>query len=224
METIVLNATTRTVYGKAVESLRKQKRIPAVIYGAGTNQSISVEYVPFEKAFRSCGEATLIDLTVDAGKPIKVLIHEVQREPIRSKFLHIDFYQVNMDKKLTVNIPIVFVGEARAVKELGGIFVKQINEVEVRCLPSDLVSEIRVDISSLATFDDVLRFSDIQLSKGIELLDDSSTIIASVMPPVSEAELAAMEQQQTADVSKIEVVGKGKKEESAEEDKKTKGE
>lgn len=215
METIVLNATTRSIRGKAVESLRKQKKIPAIIYGAGTNTSITLEYVPFEKAFRSCGESTLIDLVIDSEKPVKVLVHDVQREPVRSKLLHIDFYQVNMDKKLIVNIPLVFIGEARAVKELGGIFVKQVDEVEVRCLPGDLVSELRIDMSRLTTFDDVLRFSDVELPKGIELLHDTTMIIASVMTPVSEAELAAMEQQSEADVSKIEVVGKGKKDEAA---------
>ncbi|MEK7648856.1 MAG: 50S ribosomal protein L25 [Patescibacteria group bacterium] len=213
MEPIALKATVRTVQGKAVEKLRKQKLIPAVIYGAGSNQSVAVEYIPFEKAYRSCGESTLLDLAVDSATPIKVLVHEVQLEPIRGKYLHIDFYQVNMDKKLIVHIPLVFMNDARAVKELGGIFVKQIDEVEVKCLPGDLVSEIRVDISPLATFEDVLRVADIQLPKGIEILNEGNGIIASVMPPVSEAELAAMEQQQATDVSKIEVVGKAKKEE-----------
>ena len=91
--------------------------------------------------------------------------------------------------------------------------MKQLDEIEVRCLPADLAHEIEVDLSTLGTFDDVIRFADITLPKGIELMEDSQSIIALVMPPVSEAELAAMEQQQTADVSTVEVIGKAKKEE-----------
>lgn len=217
MENIVLQAKTRTILGKKVEALREQKLIPAVVYGVGDSQSITLEYVPFEKAFRQSGESTLVDLVVDSGKPVKVLVHDVQREPIRSRITHVDFYQVKMDQKLTLNIPLKFIGEAKAVKELGGILVKQLDEVEVRCLPGDLVHEIEVDMSNLATFEDSIRFSDVHLPKGIELVSDSQAIVALVMPPVSEAELAAMEQQSTADVSTIEVVGKGKKEEEVAE-------
>jgi len=218
MESIVLQAKTRTILGKKVASLRNQKMIPGVVYGAGDNQAITLEYISFEKAFRQSGESTLVDLVVNDAKPVKVLVHEVQREPLRSKITHVDLYQVKMDQKLTLNIPLKFTGEARAVKELGGILVKQLDEVEVRCLPADLMHEIEVDLSTLGTFEDVIRFADIALPKGIELMEDSQSIIALVMPPVSEAELAAMEQQQTADVSTVEVIGKAKKEEGESKD------
>lgn len=208
-----MQAKVRSVVGKKVAALRNQKMIPAVVYGAGENQSITLDYVPFEKAFRLSGESTLVDLVIDMAKPVKVLVHDVQYEPIRSRITHVDFYQVKMDQKLTVNIALKFVGESRAVKELGGIFVKQLDEMEVRCLPGDLVHEIEVDISCLKLFDDVIRFADITLPKGIELLEDGRTIVAMATSPVSEAELAALEQVQATDVSTIEVVGKGKKDE-----------
>lgn len=219
MENIVIQAKLRSELGKKVEALRAQKMIPAVVYGAGQNQSITLEYIPFEKAYRMSGESTLVDLVIDSAKPVKVLVHEIQREPLRGRITHVDLYQVKMDQKLTVNISLKFVGESKAVKESGGILVKQLDEVEVRCLPGDLVHEIEVDLSKLATFDDVIRFADITLPKGVELMEDGQTIVAMATPPVSEAELAAMEQQQTADVSTIEVVGKGKKEEAAAEEK-----
>ena len=213
MEKIVIQAKKRTVLGKKVAALRVQKLIPAVVYGGGENQVLELEYVPFEKAYRLSGESTLVDLVVDSEKPIKVLVQEVQREPIRSRITHIDFYQVKMDQKLSVSIPLRFIGEAKAVKELGGIFVKQLDEMKVRCLPGDLVHEIEVDISVLQAFDASIRCADLVLPKGVELIEDPQTTIAFVSAPVSEAELAAMEAQQAVDVSTIEVVGKAKKEE-----------
>src|SRR3990167_730975 len=113
MESIVLQAKTRTILGKKVASLRNQKMIPGVVYGAGDNQAITLEYISFEKAFRQSGESTLVDLVVNDAKPVKVLVHEVQREPLRSKITHVDLYQVKMDQKLTLNIPLKFTGEAR---------------------------------------------------------------------------------------------------------------
>lgn len=219
MENIVLQAKARTVHGKKVEHLRADKMIPAVVYGAGNNQSITLEYIPFEKAFRKCGESTLVDLTIDSGAPIRVLVHDIQREPLRGKITHVDLYQVRMDQKLTLDIPLKFIGEARAVKELGGILVKQLDEIQVRCLPSDLIHEIEVDLAVIATFDDVIRLADVTLPRGVELMEDAQAIVVQVTPPVSDAELAALELKPSADVSTIEVVGKGKKEEQSTEGK-----
>lgn len=214
METVVLKAQKRALFRKKIGQLREQKMIPAVVYGAGENQPITIEYVPFEKAYRQSGESTLIDLVIDAEAPIKVLVHDIQREPLRSRITHVDLYRVKMDQKLTLNIPLKFIGEPKAVKELGGILVKQLNEVQVRCLPVDLVHEIEVDLSLLATFDDTIRLEHVRLPKGIELLGDTKMIIALCTPPVSEAELAAMEQKPASDISAVEVVGKGKKEDT----------
>ena len=125
MEPIALQAKTRTILGKKVASLRNQKMIPAVVYGAKDNQAITLEYIPFERAFRQSGESTLVDLVVNDAKPVKVLVHEVQREPLRGKITHVDLYQVKMDQKLTLNIPLKFTGEARAVKELRRLFIQQ---------------------------------------------------------------------------------------------------
>lgn len=217
METIVIQAQKRNVLGKKTAQLRVQKLIPAVVYGAGENQAITLEYVPFEKAYRQTGESTLIDLVIESDKPVKVLVHDIQRDPIRSRITHVDLYQVKMDQKLTLNIPLKFIGEPKAVKELGGILIKQLDEVEVSCLPADLVHEIEVDLSSLATFDDTIKLEHLKIPKGIELIGNATAIIALCMPPVSEAELAAMEQKPAGDVSAVEVVGKGKKEEAVEE-------
>ncbi|MEK7103749.1 MAG: 50S ribosomal protein L25 [Patescibacteria group bacterium] len=221
METITLTAQQRTITGKKLAVLRAQKLVPAVLYGHKVeNKLLSVPVVAFDKTYEKAGESALVDLAIDGGAPVKVLIHDVSRNPVKGFVEHVDFYQVNMKEKLETEIPLVFVGESKAVKELGGTLVKSIEELEVRCLPSDLVHEITVDISSLATFDDVIKVKDIVLPAGMEALDDGEEVLISVAEPASEEELAALDEKPVEDVSAVEVEKKGKDEEEGDEEKK----
>ena len=108
------------------------------------------------------GRSVLIDLEID-GEKRKVLIHDFQKHPLTNRFIHIDFYQVKMDEEIEANVEIVFVGEAPAVKELGGVLLKTMDEVLVRCLPADLPKEIKVDLSTLKTFDDRIFVKDLNI-------------------------------------------------------------
>lgn len=214
MKSFTLQATKREIQGKKVAILREEKLIPAVLYGYEINSTpISVQYQPFQKIYREAGESSLIDLVVGDNAALKVLIHGVDTDPLSDRYIHIDFYRVNMTQKLTVRIPLAFIGESKAVKELGGILVKTIDEIEVRCLPDKLVSEISIDISPLATFDDAITIKDIVLPEGIELHEGSNDVIATVTQPISEEELKALEEKPIEDVSQIKVEEKGKKEE-----------
>ncbi len=215
METILLHAQARNETGKGVAALRDSGVIPAVVYGRDCQPiNISLAYNTFERAYRSAGETSLVDLVIDNGQPIKTLIHEVQHDPVKGRFLHVDFYQVRMTEKLTTNVPLIFVGEAKAVKELGGTLVKSLDEVEVRCLPGDLVHEIEVDLTPLATFEDHITVSDLKLPKGLEVLDEADVIVASVSAPMTEEQLKALEEKPVEDVANVEVASeKGKKEE-----------
>lgn len=218
METITLSAQPRILTGKKLAALRAQKLVPAVLYGHKVeNRLLAVPVVAFDKTYEKAGESALVDLAIDGAAPIKVLIHDVSRNPVKGFVEHVDFYQVNMAEKLETEIPLIFTGESKAVKELGGTLVKSIEELEVRCLPSDLVHEIMVDISRLATFDDVLKVSDIVLPKGMEALNDSDDVIASVAEPASEEELAALDEKPVEDVTAVEVEKKGKDEEEPDE-------
>lgn len=158
--------------------------IPAVVYGKGIiNQNLKLKRVDFEKAFLAAGESNLIDLDFGAGA-VKVLVKDIQRDVLKYTFTHVDFYQVNMKEKITTEIPFHFIGESKAVKELGGMLMKEINEIEVECLPSDLVDHIDIDISVLATYDDVVKIGDLSLPSGFRLTHNHpSDVIVVVVEP-----------------------------------------
>ena len=151
---IELNAEKRSIIGSGLNKLRNSGYIPAILYGKNQeNVSIQVQVKDFGKAFQSAGESTLIYLNVD-GQSYPVIIHDVARDPLRDAVLHADFYKVRLDEKIKTKVPVVFEGEAPAVKELLGIFVRNVNELEVEALPQNLPHEISIDISSLKNFSD----------------------------------------------------------------------
>ena len=179
-----LAVKTRTVIGKAVAGLRKSGKIPAVLYGHGVAPvNLEVEYSQFEKVYRQAGDSTLVDLIVDQNTPVKVLVQDFQLDPTTSRYTHVDFYQVRMDEKLHTDIILKFIGEAPAVKELSGILVTNLTEVEVECLPKDLVHEIEVDLSVLKDLDKVIHVADIKAPAGIKILNNEQDVVALVQPP-----------------------------------------
>lgn len=162
--------------------------IPAVLYGKGVeNKNLKIKANEFEKAWRGAGESNLISLDLD-GQIIKVLVKDTQRNILKHSFTHVDFYQVNMKEKVVTEIPLHFVGEAKAIKELGGALIKDMDHLEVECLPGDLVDHIDVDISVLQTFDDAIRVNDLKLPQGLSPVLHTNEVIAAVMEPKVEKE------------------------------------
>ncbi len=199
----------RTTTGKMVRGLRQQGKIPAVIYGHGIkNQPVEVEYLNFDKVYRAAGGSSLVDLKVGEGQSVKVIIQAVQRNAVSGDFEHVDFHQVRMDEKITAEVPIVFVGEAKAVKELGGVLVKNLNQIKIECLPQDLQHEVAVDISALDSFDKSIQIKDLVLPKSWHVLGAADEVIVAVEPPRSEAELEALKGEVVEDVEKVEGVKK----------------
>jgi large subunit ribosomal protein L25 len=217
-----LNAQTRKDTGRKLKTLREKGFIPAVVYGPGHKPvSIQVGYNDFKKAFEEAGESTLIKLKVD--EHIKnVLIHDVSINPMDEKFVHVDFYQVVMDKTIKTHVPLVFEGEAPAVKGLDGVLIKNVTELEIEALPKDLPHEIKVDISYLDSFDKHVRIKDLQIPAGVKVLEDFETLVVSVIPPRSEEELKALEEKPEEKIEEIEVVGEKEKEEAEIENKEEK--
>jgi large subunit ribosomal protein L25 len=221
METINLEAKARAERGRKTNKGRKEGMIPAVVYGRSiSSEMIWVNNLDFKRLLKKSGESTLIDLSIDSKVSHKVLIYDTQKDPVDGKFLHVDFFQVNMAEKIETDVELVFVGEAPAVKELGGVFVKNMDEVEVSCLPADLPSEITVDISALKTFEDRIIVKDLKLGKGVEIKLDEETVIALVAPPRGDEELSALNEKVEADVSKVVGVVKEEAPKSEEEKKK----
>ncbi len=197
METkkISLDAKTRLVIGKKVKSLRENGVIPAVLYGHNTKpQSLEIKTTDFNKAYDEAGTSTLVDLKIDDGKSTKVLTHEPQVHPVTGETMHVDFYSVRMDEKLQTEIPLEFIGESDAVKNEDGTLITNRDNIEIECLPSDLIPHYDIDISALKTFDDQITVADIKLPSTIEILTDPEEVIAFVEPPRSDEELAELEE------------------------------
>ncbi|MEI8123962.1 MAG: 50S ribosomal protein L25 [bacterium] len=189
----------------SLSTIRKAGKMPAVFYGKKeASTPIMLSYAIFEKTLKEAGESTILHLEGD-GIDVDVLIHEVDLNPVTDKPRHADFYAIEKGKKLEIKIPLEFIGVAPAVKDLGGILVKVMHEIEISALPKDLPQKLEVDISSLVAFDSVLTAKDIKLPEGVELKVKLEDIIASIYEPKEEvAEVVPV------DLSSIEVAKKGK--------------
>jgi large subunit ribosomal protein L25 len=210
-----LEVTKRT---KNATSTRDSGSIPAVVYGSGSQpDSVSVDYRIFEKLYSQAGESSLIDLVVDKQAITKVLIQDIQRDPVKGTIIHADFRRINMDKEMTATIEIRFVGEPPAVKALGGTLNKAVDSLNIKCLPNDLVSHVEVDLSILSTFDNAIYIRDISIPIGITITDNPTTLVAKVAAPLSEDQLKAMEESEQTSVEDIEVEGKAKEDGEGEE-------
>ncbi|MCX6813334.1 MAG: 50S ribosomal protein L25, partial [Candidatus Azambacteria bacterium] len=200
------------------------------VYGGkdGTTP-IELDQKEFSKVFKTAGETTLIKLFIDdpafakatAGKEKfkNVLIHDISRDPITEEINHVDFYEVKMDEKITTKVPLIFIGDAPAVIDLGGVLVKAMQELEVRALPADLPHQIEINISQLETFDDNILVKDIKLPKNVEILENIETSVATVTPPRSEAEIEALKGEVEEKVEEVEVEAEEKAKEREGEEK-----
>jgi len=201
---IELKAQVRDMAGNKLKTLREKGFVPAIVYGAGQkNTSIQIDYREFEKVFEEAGESTIIKLKIGESSK-NVLIHDIAKDPVTDKFIHVDFLQIRMDKIITTVVHLVFEGESIAVKNLDGVLVKNITEVEVEALPKDLPRDIKVDISSLETFADRIKIKDLKLSEGVKVLDGPEEVLASVAAPRTQEELEELEEKPEEEVGEIE--------------------
>lgn len=184
MEQIELRAEPRIVRGKQVRSLREQGLVPAILYGSQIDATpIQIESKTLHKVLAQAGGYTLVSLQIGDKQPVLTLAREIQRDIIRHHIVHVDFYQVVMTEKITAEVPIVLTGEAPAVEEKGGVLVHGLNTVEVQCLPGDLPSSFKVDLSSLADFNSLVAVADLQVPPSITILSDPDSVIVRIEAP-----------------------------------------
>jgi large subunit ribosomal protein L25 len=209
-----LAAQKRDILGKQVADLRSKGFLPAVVYGESMEESlpVSVDMKEFLRVWKAAGESTMVTLKIDGGKEKGVLIQDVAIDPVHSKPLHADFYEVASDKELKAHIPLAFEGESDAVKVLGGILVKVMHEIEIEALPKNLPHEITVDLTKLKTFDDHILLGDLKLPTGVRILGSVEALVAKVDSPRTEEELAGLSEKQDLNLEAIEAEKKGKKE------------
>lgn len=203
-----------------VNELRAAGMVPAVMYGPGyAPRSVSIDGRVFDKLVETAGYASLISCSIEGDKePVMVLIQDVQYEPVKGRALHADLRTIPMNKEMTVKVALNIVGEAPAVKALGGTLVTMRDEIEVSCLPKDLVSHIDIDISGMETFDNRISVSDLVIPAGLTLNEEPELLLVTVTPPLSEDELKALEEEGSKGVDAVEQVEKKKKEDAPAED------
>jgi large subunit ribosomal protein L25 len=190
VKTIKLDAIAREESQRQSKELLRSGFVPAVLYGAKTdNVNIKIKKHDIDKIFAHHDTSGLIDLSIDGGAVIKTIIKDEQRDVLKNGLIHLDFYKVDMKHKLDIEVPLHFINESKAVKELGGTLIKNMETIEVKCLPTELLEKIDIDLSLLNTFDDTIKVGDLKLPEDFELITHAEETIVHVMEPkAAEAE------------------------------------
>jgi large subunit ribosomal protein L25 len=200
-----LEAAPRTTVGRHVSGLRRQGLVPGIIYGHSVKPlTVEIPGKDFARMFHRAGRSHLLQLRVEGERVARpVLIKELQINPRTAEPVHVDFFQVNLLEKLTVQVPVVLVGEAPATKFDAGELLHLIHQLEVSCLPDAIPGEIDIDVSGLAEIDDAVRISEVQLPEGVELAAalDPDEVIAKIAAPRVQEEEAAPEAEEGAEVA-----------------------
>jgi large subunit ribosomal protein L25 len=219
MQHVSLAAESRTSTGKgAARSLRRQGKVPAVIYGHSfAARALTVEHRALGKLLEIIGgEAALLDVSIDGAAPIKALVREVQRNPVRrTDVIHLDLYAVVADEPIEVEVPVHIIGTAEGVRNQGGVLDHHLHRITLKVLPGDIPDHIEIDVTEL-TLGHAIHVSDLTVAKG-EIMNDAAVSIVSVI--MSRAEVAAATPEPVE--GEPEVIKKGKGEEGEAEAEET---
>lgn len=219
MEKVVLNATKRDVVGKQVKALRRAGKLPAVIYGRHTEPiNVNLDAHTASLVLGKVTSSSLVTINLD-GTEYPALVREKQRDYIKNRLLHVDFLAVSMTETLRTSVTVHFIGVSGAVKDFNAVLVKNLEQLEVECLPTDLPERIDVDISVLAKPGEGIRVREVQVPDTIRLLNDPDTMVAVATFAKVEEEVAAVPGAEGVTPSGTEpelAVERGKKEEDEE--------
>jgi large subunit ribosomal protein L25 len=190
MERIELQAASRTIHGKQVKQLRADGWIPAVVFGPDRpSETIKIEQRALFKCLQQAGSTALIYLFVDNGpQPILALARDIQRDVLSGDLLHVDFYEVRLTEKVKTMPRIEIVGESPLAHSGAAVMVQAMNEVEVECLPTDLIHSIHVDVSGMDSLDKNILIRDLPVSVGVTILADPDDVVVSLVPVRMEKE------------------------------------
>ncbi|HLB12880.1 MAG TPA: 50S ribosomal protein L25 [Dehalococcoidia bacterium] len=216
MAAIELEAAPRTILGKQVKTLRRKGITPFNVYGHGIDSTpMQAETRALARVLGTAGKSTLVTVLTDGREPRTVLARDIQLDPRSHTILHVDFYQVKEFEKITVEVPIHFVGEINTSLQAGTL-VHPLSAIVVECLPQDMPRAIEVDVSTLEAFNKPLHVRELNLPPNVTILIDQEQVVATIEPPrvveVEEAVAAAPE----AEVKKPEEE-KGKEEKAKKE-------
>jgi len=213
-----LQAVRRKVTGKQVRALRREGKLPGVLYGAGIEATpIEMDAREASKVLARTTRATLVEVVLE-GESHTSLVREIQRDAIRRTIRHVDLLKVAMDQTIRAEVPIELIGEAPAVKTRGGVLVAGVASIEVEALPANLPDRVVVDLQVLVNIDDAISVGSLSLGEGVEVLTDADALVARV---IFQAEEILEEAVPVAAVAaEPEVISKPKKEEGEDEQEK----
>ena len=194
MQQAKLEVQPREAFGKQnARAIRREGGVPAVLYGRSQDTlAIQLNARIFKQFLRTYGENVIINMEIGGGNAETVIIKEIQRDPVeKQQLLHADFIRISLDEPVTAAVPVVLVGTPAGIQE-GGVLELPLRQVTLHCLPMQLPTELTLDVSKLE-IGDAIYISDLDLDDAVEILDESSRIIATVSQPRVQLELEAEE-------------------------------
>jgi large subunit ribosomal protein L25 len=184
MDALELAAEVRNITGRHVKQLRRQGWVPAVLYGRDLDTVLlKINSREMTRVIREAGTHQLISLKIGNKKPQMTLARDIQRDVVKHNYLHVDFYAVKMDEKVTAHVPLTLIGEAPGVRDLAGILTQGLDELEIECLPGDLIASIEISVEGLVAFNDTISVSDLEIPDTITVLSDPDSMVAKIEPP-----------------------------------------
>ena len=180
MKRLKLSVIKRSEFGRgSVRRLRSSGKVPAVVYGHSGTTPLVVGERDLRDLLKQRGHsASLVDISMDGGTTLLSDIADIQRDPVTDKFLRVDFHEVSQTEKMTTVVPLEFFGESIGVKNGGGVLDIARHEISVRCLPADLPSLVRIDVSAL-DIGNIIHLSDVSIPPEVELVGDHSSPVVS---------------------------------------------
>ena len=214
-----LTAHTREIRGKKVKTLRRQGITPVHVFGHGIKpEALQCDTIDLQQILAQAGTTGIVGLKVDKSrKKRNVMVREVQKEPRSGQLLHVDFYQIRMEEKLKVDVPIVLTGEAPALKFKENFLSHELDSLSVECLPDDIPNHIEVNVSILEEADQSIYVEDIVLGEEITVLNNPDQLVAKINVGHVEREIEA-EEIEAVEAGEAEAVGEELTEESSSEE------
>lgn len=209
---LTISAEPREITGKKAKQLRRDGLIPAVIYGRTDPVSIQLDNLALRHVLRSAGSTQLIDITL-SDKTRTVLARDIQQHVTRGDLIHVDFYEVDMKVMVTSEVALVTVGQSAPAAEGLGVATLNMLSVQIEALPDDLISELEVDLSMIETMEDTIHVRDLQPPKGVTILEDPETVIASFQITREEPEEEDEDDLYAPSADSVEVIGRGSEDE-----------
>jgi large subunit ribosomal protein L25 len=182
MEQIELNAVKRDILGKKVRFLRRQGITPVHVFGHGIESlALHCDTAILQRVLSQTGQTRIINLKIDGeNTPRTVMVREAQQNILKGDLLHVDFYQVKMTEVIDVDVPIVLVGEAPALRNKENMLSQELNELSIQCLPANIPNSIEIDVSSLTEADQAIRVSNIVPGEGVTIVNDPEVMVARI--------------------------------------------